>query len=248
MIPWVTPTSSRANRFPHRCQRGAITPDDLGAAFSPTICARCGRSLVDNHYPPAHPSVARIQAAMLQGKYQGITELEGLGRLTWQEMVSLADVLIGMIWTDLTPAEQQAVFLMYASDPHIQLTDQDAIYDRRHGSLQFLSWLIEDWPDSPGAQVGQSMLLRWLITTFNRLGVICRRCMGRPGARVPPTSIPLFERGWKSWSAPFSDPGLTRPQFAIEAHSSGLWHVVRPLRHTDTCRFPLIMRLDERHY
>jgi hypothetical protein len=147
-----------------------VAPFATVAAFSPTTCTRCGRSLLDNHYPPAHPSVARIQAAMLQGKYQGITELEGLGRLTWQEMVSLADVLIGMIWTDLTPAEQQAVFLMYASDPYVQLTDQDAIYDCRHGSLQFLSWLIEDWPDSPGAQVGQSMLLRWLMTTFNRLG------------------------------------------------------------------------------
>ncbi|MGO9264037.1 MAG: hypothetical protein ACLQBA_03975 [Candidatus Binataceae bacterium] len=43
-----------------------------------------------------------MQAALFRGKCEGITELEGLGRLTWQEMVALADVLTGMVWTDLT--------------------------------------------------------------------------------------------------------------------------------------------------
>lgn len=146
-----------------------VAPFATVATFSPATCTRCGRSLLEGSYPPAHPSVARIQSALLRGKLRGITELEGLGPLTWRELVSLADVLIGMIWTDLTPAERHAVFLMYASDPRTDLIDHDAIYDCRHGSLQFLAWLTEGWPDSPGAQVGQSMLIRWLTTTFNYL-------------------------------------------------------------------------------
>jgi hypothetical protein len=138
-------------------------------AFSPATCTRCGSSLLDGRYHPAHPSVSQIQAAMLRGKHQGITELEGLGRLTWIELVSLADVLIGMIWTDLTAAEQAGVFLMYASDPFAQLTDQDTVHECRHGSLRLLAWLTQDWPDSPGAQVGQNLLTRWLTAALDPL-------------------------------------------------------------------------------
>jgi hypothetical protein len=83
---------------------------------------------------------------------------------------SVLALLDGTITRELScGAEQQAVFLMYTSDPHLQLTDQDAIHDCRHESLRFLAWLTEGWPDSPGAQVAQSMLHRWLMSTFNYL-------------------------------------------------------------------------------
>ena len=32
----------------------------------------------------------------------------------------------------------------------------------RHGSLRFLAWLIEGWPDSFGASIGRDMLWRSL--------------------------------------------------------------------------------------
>jgi hypothetical protein len=107
-------------------------------------------------------------------------ELEGLGRLTWQEMVALADVLIGMVWTDLTLVEQEKIFILYTSDPLTQPRADDAIYDCRHGSLQFLAWLTSGWPDSPGAKIGQSLLIRWLATDRNRL---CRHL--RAGSADP---------------------------------------------------------------
>jgi len=44
-------------------------------------------------------------------------KLEGLGWLTWREMVALADILIGIVWTDLTLAEQEEIFLSYTYDP-----------------------------------------------------------------------------------------------------------------------------------
>ena len=131
------------------------------------------------------PAAVRMQAAMLRGKHGGITELDGLGRFTWKEIVALADVLIGMVWTDLTLAEQEEVFLSYTSDPATKPSPEDAVFDCRHASLQFLTWLTEGWPTSPGAQVGQSMLIRRLTVDRNRL---CRHL--RPPPADPWTAGP----------------------------------------------------------
>jgi hypothetical protein len=95
-------------------------------------------------------------------------------------MVALADVLIGMVWTDLTLTEQEESFLLYISDPLTQPRAEDAIYDCRHGSLQFLGWLTTGWPGSSGAKIGHSMLIRWLIADRNRL---CRHL--RPPSANP---------------------------------------------------------------
>ncbi len=52
------------------------------------------------------------------------------------------------------------------------------LYDCRHGSLRFLAWLTQGWPDSPGAKIGHGMLMRWLTADRNRL---CRH-LRPPGA------------------------------------------------------------------
>jgi hypothetical protein len=173
LLGWMAACPYHAVMLIERCRACGfglrVAPFATATAFSPTVCAHCHCSLLDGLYPPAHPSVAQIQAAFLRAKHQGIVELEGLGQLTWKELVSLADILIGMFWTDLTATEQAGIFLMYASDPLTQLTDHDAIHECRHGSLQFLAWLIQGWPDSPGAQVGQSILTRWLMAALDPL-------------------------------------------------------------------------------
>jgi hypothetical protein len=95
-------------------------------------------------------------------------------------MIAIADVLIGMVWTDLTLAEQDEIFRSYTSDTRDLRREEDRIYDCRHGSLHFLSWLTTRWPDSPGAVAGRRMLIRWLTADRNRL---CRHL--RP-ARADP--------------------------------------------------------------
>jgi len=132
--------------------------------------------------PPCSSVWVHLQAALFRGKRDGVLELDGLGRLTWREMIALADVLIGMVWTDLTLAEQDEIFRSYTSDTRNQRREVDRIYDCRHGSLHFLSWLTKGWPDSPGAMAGRRMLIRWLTTDRNRL---CRHL--RP-ARADPWS------------------------------------------------------------
>jgi hypothetical protein len=118
-----------------------------------------------------------MQAALWRGKSEGITEIEGLGHFRWPEMVALADVLIGMVWTDLTLAEQERIFRLYIAET---MPREDGFYDSRHGSLRFLAWLTHGWSDSPGAKIGRSLLMRWLTADRNRL---CRHL--RPAAADP---------------------------------------------------------------
>ncbi len=54
----------------------------------------------------------------------------------------------------------------------------DGLYDCRHGSLRFIAWLLQGWPDSPGAKIGYRLLVQWLSADRNRL---CRH-LRPPGA------------------------------------------------------------------
>lgn len=172
LIGWMAICPHHRTLLIERCKACRATlrvaPFATAASFSPATCTRCGLSLLDGGYAPAHPSVARMQAALLKGKSRGHIELEGLGRLSWQEMIALADVLLGMVWTDLTLAEQEQLWI-YTFEFLDQPREETHIYDSRHDSLRFLAWLTEGWPDSPGAQVGQSMLIRWFTADRNRL-------------------------------------------------------------------------------
>jgi hypothetical protein len=128
-----------------------------------------------------HPSVVRMQAALWRGKCEGSTELKGLGRLTWQELVALIDVFVGMMWTGVTPPVQHQILSLYESDVLEQppVGNDLYIYNVRHASLRFVAWLVEGWPDSNGAKVGRELLNRWLNADRNHL---CRHL--RPtGAR-----------------------------------------------------------------
>lgn len=173
LIGWIAACPIHGVILIERCKachaRVRIPPLAQTSPFSPAICTRCGQSLLNDDAVSAHPSVARLQAALWQGKRSGALQLEGLGSMTWKEFVALADVLIGMIWTDLTLAEQERIFLLYSADPLNKPQGEDSVYDGRHGSLRLLAWLIEGWPSSPGAEIAQQMLVRWLTAARNRL-------------------------------------------------------------------------------
>ena len=187
LLGWMAVCPHHGTILIERCRAcGAslrVAPFTMPTSFAPATCVRCGSSLVDGRDRPPHPAAVRMQTALLCGKQTGVTDLEGLGRFTWKETVALIDVLVGTVWTDLTLAEQEQVFLSYTFESLNTPRTEDAIYDCRHASLQFLAWLIEGWPDSPGARVGQSMLIRWLTADRNRL---CRHL--RPPSADPWTA------------------------------------------------------------
>jgi hypothetical protein len=175
LIGWMAVCPEHGAILIERCPmcraRLRVAPFGTASSFSPTLCTRCGESLLDGVLEPAHPDVLRLQDALLKAKTCGVAELGGLGRFSWEEMVALADVLIGMTWTDTTMAEREVIHLRYTYEDLNRPKSQRAFYDSRHDSLRFLAWLIDGWPTSPGAEVGRNMLIRWLNGERNR---ICR--------------------------------------------------------------------------
>ena len=155
--------------------------------FTPLTCRRCGATL-EGFDRLARPSVARFQAALLQGKRTGHLELAGIGRLSWREMVALADVVLGVLWTVLTGDELKAVWATYWEEFEWE-PPESRIRVERYGSLETLVWFLEGWPRSPGSAVATELFARWLTGRRNR---ISRHV---PGTRADP---------WESGRAEFN--------------------------------------------
>jgi hypothetical protein len=122
LIGWMAVCPHHGSILMERCRScGAslrVAPFAGITSFSPATCTRCRCSLLDGCYRPAHPAVLRMQAVLMQCKRKGSVELRGLGRFTWKEMVALTDVLIGVVWTDLTLSEQGDLSLIHVRSAH----------------------------------------------------------------------------------------------------------------------------------
>ena len=123
LIGWMAICPHHGTILIERCHacgarvRIGTGPFNTAAPFSPGTCARCGVSLLGGEYRLAHRSAIRMQTVLLEGKQLGVVSIPWIGELTWPEMIALVDIVIGMVWTDLTREEQLQVFRLYASDP-----------------------------------------------------------------------------------------------------------------------------------
>ena len=169
-IGWVAVCPDHASIMTVRCPRcrGTLRIGRTSsiARFSPAICAQCGNDLRYGLHEPAHPSIIRLQHALLMGKRQGSTELAGIGGLSWMEVVALIDVVLGMFWTEATPAEQQQVYSRFRKAYEISGV---RLCSTRYCDLAFFAWLTESWPQGTGPQIAMDMLARWLSDKPNRI-------------------------------------------------------------------------------
>lgn len=199
LIGWTAACPDHGTILIERCTachaRLRVAAFSMRAPFLPDRCVRCGERLLDGPDALGHPSVVRLQAALLKAKSQGFAEFDGLGQLTWKEIVALADVLIGTVWTDLTVDEQEQLWISYMHAFRDEPQEPTEIFEGRHDSLCFLAWLLGGWPHGEGPSIARDLLVRWLGEERNRL---CRHL--RPPWTDPWTSgpsnfePPIFER------------------------------------------------------
>jgi hypothetical protein len=133
-----------------------------------------------------------MQAALLRAKSEGIVELDGLGQLTWKEIVAFADVLSGTVWTDLTVAEQEQLWISYTHVFRHEPRQPTEIFEGRHDSLCFLAWLLEGWPQGEGPGVSKALLARWLGAERNRICRHLRPPWSDPWSSGPSNFEPLI--------------------------------------------------------
>lgn len=180
LIGWVAVCPQHKTVLLERCakcrKRLQFPAFGSQAPFLPDRCVRCAGDLSGRPDTPTLAAVARIQTALLAAKSSGKVELDGLGQLSWPEIVAVVDVLLGTVWTDLTLAEQEQIWAPYTeSFGEAQYRPTD-IYRSRYDSLYFLAWLLEGWPHRTGPTVARELLGRWLGAERNR---ICRHLRSR---------------------------------------------------------------------
>jgi hypothetical protein len=158
-------------RCPKCRTRVRHAPLRRATAFTPHLCMRCGVDLLGGIYTPAHPYVIRLQAAMFAAKCEGTAQLPGFGRLSWQEMVALADVILGTFWNEAPIEERQQVYWRVSRDMQLDGLAEGSSHDSRYGSLALLAWFLERWPHGPGSEVGIDLLSRWSSAKRNRVSV-----------------------------------------------------------------------------
>jgi len=74
-----------------------------------------------------------------------------------------------MLWRDKRSEGLQGVWWEYwVTFPEVGL-GESSIYLARYGSLQFLAWLLDVWPHSPGCGVAMQLLAPWLKGKPNRI-------------------------------------------------------------------------------
>ncbi len=169
-IGWLAVCPEHASIMTAHCQkcraRLRIGQPSSVARFSPTTCVQCGNDLRYGLDEPAHPAVLRLQQALFEGKRHGTTRLADIGRVSWMEAMAFADVVLGMLWTDATPAEQQRGYALFRKEYEISET---RLFSTRYCDLAFLAWLTDGWPHGTGPQIAMDMLARWLSDKPNRI-------------------------------------------------------------------------------
>jgi hypothetical protein len=184
MIGWTAVCPIHFTVLSARCPKCRAklraAPFTSGTAFAPQRCVQCGADCAAGIGGAAHPSAVRLQAALLNGKREGVMEIDGIGRLTWPETVALVDVLLGMFWLYVKVEDRQLMFSSFDRDVPLGATEEGGIYDGRYGSLVLLGWLIDGWPHGAGAEVGRHLLSRWFTGDRWRISRHLGGKWGRP--------------------------------------------------------------------
>ena len=74
----------------------------------------------------------------------GSPNFPGIGRLSWQELVALADVILGTFWNE--PGNEERIEVLTRVNHGFQLDGlpEGSSYDSRYGSLALLAWFLDD--------------------------------------------------------------------------------------------------------
>ena len=173
MLGWMAVCPRHRTLLMVRCGRCRYklraAPFHVEACFAPRNCTECGAELGAGSELPGLPSVVRLQEKLLNGKYYGSTEFEGIGRLEWSETVALVDILIGTYWTGTTQEERARIYRQFERENEALSAEESSAYECRYGALVFLAWLTDGWPVSAGAAVGKQLLGRWFTCKTDRI-------------------------------------------------------------------------------
>jgi hypothetical protein len=176
----------------------------LDTGVLPELLSPLCIALIHFDSPQAHPWVLRLQALLLAAKRDGLTELDGIGPLSWPQLLTLADILSELVWTAIGSSERKSLLRRVGYEMNTPLIQTPRNWNDRYGSLALLAGLLEGWPHSPTAHVTRDWLTRWSARTngafYQRTGPY--RPRRSPNGNIPASAasghpnLALQRQGW----------------------------------------------------
>jgi hypothetical protein len=240
MIGWMAVCPRHQTRLLTACPGCQVSlrlpPPAWTRAFCPSCCHRCGIALIHFDSPQAHPWVLRLQALLLAAKRDGLTELEGIGRLSWPQLLTLADILSELVWTAIGSSERKSLLRRVGYQMNTPLIQTPRNWNDRYGSLALLAGLLEGWPHSPTAHVTRDWLTRWSARTNGAFYQLTGPYLPRrsPNGNIPASAAsghPSLALQRQGWSLDERVRALLRllGDTPIRAHEPGA-HLIKPSR------------------
>ncbi len=183
--------------------RGAIRLESLSARSPVDLlsCRKCGVRLAGPESEAARPLAIDLQDILVAGKRNGTVNLPGVGQIDWSVMMALADMLLGMIWTDIATGHRKCRFDRIARDIALGGTDRmTPPWTSNYGGLLMLGWMLEDVQSRLPAAIAIlhaphfDRLLARLSDVADATGERLRTILA-PAIVKPPVG----RRSWRAW-------------------------------------------------
>lgn len=193
LIGWVAMCPVHVTTLMTRCPgcKRALRAPSLGveSRVSFARCVHCSAWLVGGKTTPADESALRLQITLLTARRHGGVQIQGIGAMTWIELVALLDALLRMMWKPVGLPYWLEDWHIGAELPPLRTAQ---CWDGRYGSLLLLAWLLDGWPHGTGAQVAIGLLARYLGE--RRRGRLKPCPEGMPFAPPDPIEPPTEQR------------------------------------------------------
>lgn len=109
-------------------------------------CDRCNIELLGADAHPAHEQAVWLQAALLEGKRQGMTQLGDLGPLPWSVAVAVLDTLFELAWIGPPSRHRARLYRRVRRDFGLSKGSGLGEQGSRYGNLLLTAWLLDRWP------------------------------------------------------------------------------------------------------
>jgi hypothetical protein len=163
-------------------------------------CGRCNTELLGADAHPAHEQAVRLQAALLEGKRQGMAELGDLEPIPWSVAVAVLGTLFELVWIGPPARHRARLYSRVRRDLGLSRGLGLGEQGSRYGNLLLTAWLLDRWPRNlrSGVSILRSSPVNTLIGHHHDLN---------PATRVrlqelfqPVNNKPSRRRkSWRAW-------------------------------------------------
>lgn len=164
-------------------------------------CQKCGRGLACLQGQRANDRSVDLQSLLVAGKKTGVVLLPSAGEVEWATMMTVADMLLSMIWTGVATQHREQLFDRIAREVDLGWEDRLSLsLGSNYGSLLMLDWLVTDLPQRLPAAIGilRSQRLEGLLSRHSdidadmaeRLRTILSSAIAKPG---------IGRGDWRQW-------------------------------------------------